>query len=136
MTDEWVDTLTAKLYDELRMLAHAQLRREHDGHTLGTTALVHEAWLRLSSAQLMAPQNTRQFFALASTTMRRVLVDHARRVRTIKRGAGVTPQTLEEYTTFLSPIEADEMVVLDEALSRLAAQNPRAAHVVELRFFG
>ncbi len=132
----WADALAPQLYQELKVLAHAQLRREADGHTLGTTALVHEAWLRISASEALPPDESTQFFAIASTTMRRVLVDHARRIRADKRGSGVVAESLEAVEAFLSTEEADEMLALDDALERLTVANPRAAQVVEMRFFG
>jgi RNA polymerase sigma-70 factor, ECF subfamily len=132
----WAEALAPQLYQELKVLAHAQLRREADGHTLGTTALVHEAWLRISASEALPPEEATQFFAIASTTMRRVLVDHARRIRADKRGSGVVAESLEAVEAFLSTAEADEMLALDDALERLTVANPRAAQVVEMRFFG
>ena len=132
----WADALAPRLYEELKQLAHAQLRREPDGHTLSTTALVHEAWLRISVSDANPPEDRTRFFAIASTTMRRVLVDHARRVRSEKRGGGQVAQSLDEASPFLTVEQADELVALDDALERLAAANARAANVVMMRFFG
>jgi RNA polymerase sigma-70 factor, ECF subfamily len=133
--DAWAQALAPKLYAELKVLAPAQLRRERDGHTLGTTALVHEAWLRLSSNEAIPPDDSARFFAIAATTMRRVLVDHARRVCSQKRGSGAIPESIDAVDAMLSDTEADELVSLDDALGRLAQLNPRAAKGVELRFF-
>ena len=130
--DEWV----ARLYDELRVLARAHLRRERPEHTLGTTGLVHEAWLRLAAQQGLGSDDTTRFFAIASNTMRRVLVDHARRRRRIKRGGAEATVAYDEVESFLSDDEADELIALDDALQRLAAVNPRASEVVTHRFFG
>ncbi len=132
----WADALAPRLYEELKVLAHAHLRRERVDHTLGTTALVHEAWLRISSTEALPPEEAGRFFAIASTAMRRVLVDHARRMRSEKRGGGVAPESLDRVEALLSIAEADELVSLDDALSRLAVVNARAAQVVVLRYFG
>ena len=130
------DELVPRLYEELRTLAHAQLRSERREHTLGTTGLVHEAWLRLASQHGLGREDTGRFFAIASNTMRRVLVDHARHRRRAKRGGGVDALPLDDVESFLTDDEADELVVLDDALKRLAEVNPRASEVVMHRFFG
>lgn len=135
-SDAWAEALAPQLYGELKVLAHAHLRREREGHTLGTTALVHEAWLRLSASESIPPEDASRFFAMAAATMRRVLLDHARRVRSQKRGLGVTPEPLDVVEPLLSVSEAEELVSLDDALERLAAIHPRAALAVQLRFFG
>ena len=131
-----VDELVPQLYDELRRLAHAHLRREQTGHTLGTTALVHEAWVRLAGQSGLSADDRTRFFAIASNTMRRVLVDYARERRRIKRGGGGVAVPLDEVEPFLSEEEAEEMLALDDALDRLVTLNPRAAAVVQHRFFG
>lgn len=131
-----VDELVPQLYDELRRLAHAQLRREGPGHTLGTTALVHEAYVRLAGQAGLSADDRTRFFAIASNTMRRVLVDYARERRRMKRGGGAAAVSLDEVEPFLSDDEAEELLALDDALDRLAAFNPRAASVVQHRFFG
>jgi RNA polymerase sigma-70 factor, ECF subfamily len=129
--DAWVP----QLYDELRRLARAQLRRERPGHTLCTTALVNEAYLRLAAQSGLTADDRTRFFAIASTTMRRVLVDHARERRRAKRGGGAVPVPLDEVEPMLSDEEAEELLALDDALERLAELNPRAAQVVQHRFF-
>jgi RNA polymerase sigma-70 factor, ECF subfamily len=134
--DAWAEALAPRLYAELKVLAHAHLRRERESATLGTTALVHEAWLRLSASQELPPEDASRFFAMAATTMRRVLVDHARRVKSQKRGLGVSHESLDNVEALLSASEADELVSLDDALRRLHIINARAAQAVELRFFG
>ena len=133
--DRAVDDLVARHYEDLRRLAHAYLRRERIGITLQTTGLVNEAYLRLASAGIGAHEKTR-FFALASNAMRRVLVDHARSRRRQKRGAAPEPVPLEDVEWMLTDDEADELVALDEALTRLEAINPRGSEVVQYRFFG
>lgn len=132
----WAELLAPELYGALKALAHTHLRREADGHTLGTTALVHEAWLRLSQSNEIPLADSQRFFAMASMTMRRVLVDHARKIRTDKRGSGVVAVPLDDAEPLFSDEQAEELVALDEALTRLAVADPRAARVVELRFFG
>ena len=130
--DRWV----AGLYDELRRLARSHLRRERTGHTLGPTALVHEAYMRMARHASLANGDRGRFFAVASATMRRVLVDHARRRRRHKRNGGELPVALDEVEYLLSSDDAEELVALDGALDRLREVNPRAADVVQHRFFG
>lgn len=132
-----LDRFVPRHYDELRALAHAHLRGERQPHTLGTTALVHEAWLRLSEQHGLQHADLPRLFAAASTTMRRVLVDHARRRHRLKRGQGQHPVPLEDVAdeAFLSDDEADELVALDEAMDRLAKVNARGCDVVQHRFF-
>ena len=109
-----VDALVARHYDDLRRLAHRYLRRERKGGTLETTGLVNEAYLRIANfAGIGADERTR-FFALAATTMRRVLVDHARSRRRQKRGAEPDRLSLDDIEPLLSDDEAEELVVLDE----------------------
>ncbi|HXI22173.1 MAG TPA: ECF-type sigma factor [Gemmatimonadales bacterium] len=127
--------LVARHYDELRGLAHALLRRERPGHTLNTTGLVNEAYLRLAGQAGLSDAERGRFFAIATTTMRRILVDHARGRRRLKRGGGEVPVPLDE-ATWMSDAEAEELVALDDAMSRLEAVNPRGSDVVQYRFFG
>jgi RNA polymerase sigma-70 factor (ECF subfamily) len=131
-----VDELVARHYDELRRLAHRYLRRERSGATLETTGLVNEAYLRIASLAGIGVDERTRFFALAATTMRRVLVDHARSRRRQKRGMEPERVPLELVELPLSDDEADELVVLDEALTRLEQINPRGSEVVQYRFFG
>lgn len=134
--DAAIDDLIARHYDELRLVAHSYLRRERPGNTLQTTGLVNEAYLRLASlAGLGADERTR-FFAIMSTTMRRVLVDHARRRSRLKRGAAADAVSLEYAEPIFSEAEAEELVALDDALTRLEGINPRGSEVVQHRFFG
>ena len=130
-----VDRMVAALYDELRDLARAHLRRERTGHTLSTTALVNEAYLRLAGQTGLAGADRQRFFAAASGAMRRVLVDHARRRSRAKRGGGEVPASLDDAEPFLSDAEADELLALDDALERLEVVNPRGTAVVQHRFF-
>lgn len=131
-----LDRLLPLVYDELRVLARSHLRRERDAHTLSATALVHEAYLRLNDREQLTPGDRRHFFAIAAQAMRRVLIDYARTRNRTKRGGGVTPEPLRDaHAAFLTDEAADELISLDAALERLAQANPRAARVVEQRFF-
>jgi RNA polymerase sigma factor (TIGR02999 family) len=130
-----LDRLLPLVYDELRAIAGAQLRHERTGHTLGATALVHEAYVRLADRDHLEAKDRSHFFALAAQSMRRVLIDHARARRRQKRGLGVEGLPLDAVENLVSDHAADELIALDEALGRLAAASPRAARVVECRFF-
>jgi RNA polymerase sigma-70 factor, ECF subfamily len=123
------------LYDELRAVARARLRSERPGHTLSATALVNEAYLRLARHHALPDESRTAFLAAASNTMRRVLVDYARARRRLKRGGEAERVPLEDVESLLTHEEADELLALEAALERLAAAEPRAARVVELRFF-
>ncbi len=133
------DAAFALVYDELRVLARAQLRREAEGHTLETGALVHEAYLRLSDGDGSAFSDRSHFLAIASTAMRRILVEHARRANAVKRGGPAVRVSLDaselNYALVLDDRETS-VIDLDEALERLAALHARQAKVVECRFFG
>lgn len=129
-----LDQLLPLVYDDLRALARLQLRGERPSHTLSPTALVHEAYVRLSGRDQLSPADRRHFFAIAAQAMRRVLIDHARAHRRGKRGGGVTPLALDD-AEFPGMDTADELIALDDALERLTAANERAARVVEQRFF-
>src|SRR5271165_1165002 len=129
-----LDRLTPIVYDELRRLARHYMRGERSGHTLQTTALVNEAYLRLVDFKSMSWENRAHFFAVAAQLMRRILVDHARR-RNLKRGAGFQHVHLED-TAVLGGQREPNFVALDDALQGLAEVDPRKAQVVELRFFG
>ena len=121
-------------YNELRRLAHRQLRRLRPGQTLTTTALVHEAFVKLVHSPV-DPVDRTHFFALAARAMRQILVDYARQRGSLKRGGDQRPVTLEDGAI---PVEtlAEEMLGIDRALSRLEALDERLARVVEWRFFG
>jgi RNA polymerase sigma factor (TIGR02999 family) len=123
------------VYDELRRIARRQLGRENVGHTLETTALVHEAYLRLVDQSRAQFSDRAHFFAVAAQMMRRVLIDHARRFRARKRGGDLRRVDLDRVEIPLDE-RADTLVALDEALTRLAALSPRLAQVVECRYFG
>src|SRR5262245_51367105 len=123
------------VYDELRRLAAARLADEKPGQTLQPTALVHEAYVRLVGPEPDQHWNSRgHFFAAAAEAMRRILVEIARRKSRLKRGGGLVRQDLAEID-FAAPERPDELLALDEALSRLASVNPQAAEVVRLRFY-
>ena len=136
-----LDRLTPLVYDELRRMARRHMRKERPGNTLQTTALVHEAYLRLVDAKSAERRDQAQFFALSSQIMRRILVDAARTRASAKRGGN------EEHVGHSEAVNLDEIaetssqtsaqwVALDEALNDLAAIDPRKAQVIELRFFG
>lgn len=130
-----LDALLPLVYDELRGLAHRQLAGERAGHTLQTTALVHEAYVRLVDDTRVTRKGRAYFFGAAAQAMRQVLVDHARRHAARKRGGGARPVSLDAATLAVDEI-ADELLDLDRALVELAGRNPRHARVVECRFFG
>jgi len=130
-----LEKLTPLIYDELHRLAHRFLRRERGGHTLQTTALVNEAYLRLVNQRNLRWQNRAHFFAIAAHVMRRILIDYARRRRYAKRGGGAPHVSLDEVAV-LSEERAADLIALDEALDSLASIDPQQSRVVELRFFG
>jgi RNA polymerase sigma-70 factor, ECF subfamily len=128
-----MDRLFTLVYEELRRMAHAQLRRERPGHTLGTTGLVHETYVRLVDQTRVEWRDRGHFFVAAAWAMRRILVDYARRNRAARRGGGSVRLTLNED---LPAAERGEMLLaLDEALDRLAALDQRLSQVVECRYF-
>ena len=129
-----LEDLLPLVYDEMRRLAKSYLQRERPGHTLQSTALVHEAYMRLVDYKRMQWQNRAHFMATAAQAMRRILVDHARR-HNLKRGAGAEHVSLDAEA-IMCPDRSDDFVSLDEALTGLAERAPRKAKVVELRFFG
>ena len=137
-----MDRLVPLVYAELTRIAHRQLGLEATGHTLSTTALVHEAYLRLVDQRRAQWADRAHFFAVAAHAMRRVLVDHARRHRAMRRGGahrqGVSLDALEGVDVAALAVDdrADVLLALDDALDRLAAHDPRQARVVECRFFG
>ncbi len=130
-----LEALVPLVYDELRRLAQLYLSREKPGHTLSSTALVHEAYLRLVKQKDVTWQNRAHFFGVAARMMRRILVDHARRQRYAKRGGGALTLSLDEA---LAPAPQREvsLVALDDALDTLAKLDERQSRMVELRFFG
>ncbi len=132
---EALDKLIPIVYDELRRLAHRYMARERAHNTLQTTALMHEAYLRLTHAPRVDWKDRVHFFAVSANVMRRILVEFARARRRQKRGAGVRNVTLDEAAV-ISPAPGKDLIALDDALENLAAIEPRQAKVVELRFFG
>ncbi len=129
------EQLLPLVYDELRRLAAQKLAQERPGQTLQATALVHEAYLRLVDVEKARHWNSRgHFFAAAAEAMRRILVEHARRRATLKRGGFRAREQLDEENLIAPPVP-DELLALDEALSQLAAADPQAAQLVKLRYF-
>jgi RNA polymerase sigma factor (TIGR02999 family) len=141
------------VYEELRVMAQKQLRRERPGHTLQRTALVHEAFLRLVDQQHAHCQNRGQFLGLASQLMRRILVDHARSRKAAKRGSGIKAVSLDETAAAFGDDAGEgrqcrgdalaaaadpavDIVAIDEALTRFERLDPQQSKIVELRFFG
>jgi len=116
-------------------MAHRAMRSEHPDHTLGTTGLVHEAYLKLVDQTRVDWRDRAHFFAVAALAMRRILIDYARRHRREKRGGGRDPVSLVEGAVSLEE-RADNLVALDEALTRLGELSPRLSRIVECRFFG
>ncbi len=130
-----LDRLMPLVLGDLRALARGYLARETPGHTLEPTALVHEAYLRLVGRRTVQLESRVQFFAVLAETMRRILVDHARRKRAARHGGGTPPRPLEEALGL--PVKVDvDLVALDDALKDLAVFAPRQCKVVELSYFG
>ena len=130
------DALLKLVYEELHRQAHRYLQKERAGHTLQTTALVHEAYLKLAAQKSVAWESRSHFFAIAATVMRRILIDYAKTKHRIRRGGVNSDLPLEDALT-ISAGETDfDLVALDEALNRLAAKEAHLARIVELRFFG
>jgi len=129
------DQLLPLVYEELRQLAAARMSREAPGHTLQATALVHEAWLRLSNTPGQNWKDRAHFFRTAAECIRRVLIDHARQRQRIRHGGGQQRVPLEEID-LAEPGSPDLAVQVDEALARLAELDPTKAEIVKLRFFG
>jgi RNA polymerase sigma-70 factor (ECF subfamily) len=129
-----LDQLTPIVYEELRRLARGYMRGERPGHSLQTTALVNEAYMRLVDYKGMLWQNRAHFFAVSAQLMRRILVEHARR-HNLKRGGGVQHVSLDE-TAIVGGDRAADLVALDDAMDALAQLDARKAQVVEMRFFG
>lgn len=133
--DEALNKLMPMVYDELRRIASAYLRREREGHTLQTAALVNEVYLRLVDQTHAGWKNRAQFFGVAAQIMRRILVDHAREHRAAKRGSGETKLALDEAINIVGKQDVD-VLALDDALQELARFDPRQSRIVELRYFG
>ncbi|MCP9495645.1 MAG: sigma-70 family RNA polymerase sigma factor, partial [Pyrinomonadaceae bacterium MAG19_C2-C3] len=133
--DDSADALLKLVYTELHRQAHRYLQKERAGHTLQTTALVHEAYLKLVEQKSVAWESRSHFFAIAATMMRRILIDYARTKHRIRRGGEHEDLPLENALT-ISVSETDfDLLALDEALNRLAAKEAHLAKIVELRFF-
>ena len=133
--DDAAETLLPLVYEQLRAIAQARMAGERDGHTLQATALVHEAYLRLVGGEDVAWESRAHFFAAAAQAMRRILIDHARKRGSAKRGGGraSVPMSVVDLAVESDPAQ---ILALDEALTTLEADDPRAAEVVKLRFFG
>jgi len=130
-----LEKLMPLVYAELHRLAKRYMGHEHAGHSLQTSALVNEAYLRLVEAHGVRWQNRAHFFAVSAQIMRRILVDFARSRQNLKRGGGALQVTLDEGL-IISPESGVDLLALDEALDKLAVLNPRQSRVVELRYFG
>jgi len=135
-----LDQLFPRVYDELRHIAHRRLGREREDHTLGTTALVNEAYLKLVDQTRVQWADRAHFFAVAARVMRRILVDYARRHQAKKRGGEVARVTFDDAAvanaTLVADERADMLLALDDALTQLAELDERLSRVVECRFFG
>jgi RNA polymerase sigma factor (TIGR02999 family) len=129
------DELFAAVYGELRRIAHSHRRRWHGNETLNTTALIHEAWIRLAGADAAGFASRTHFFATASKAMRHVLINYAERRSAAKRGGGASDVTLEE-DVLVADDSIDELLSLEELLTALEAENPRRCRIVECRVFG
>jgi RNA polymerase sigma factor (TIGR02999 family) len=132
---ESIDDLLPRVYDELRALAARFMSRERANHTLQTTALVHEAYVRLVEQRNLDPADRDHVFAAAANTIRRILTDHARQHRAQKRGGGWERMTISDVDAAADSAGVD-LLALDDALEKLAALDPRAARVVTMRYFG
>jgi RNA polymerase sigma-70 factor (ECF subfamily) len=133
--------LTPLVYDEIRRIAHRYVQREREGHTLQTTALVNEAYLRLAGKQQINWQNRAHFFAVTAQVMRHILIDYARRRHYVKHGGEAQRIAFDEAlateeAVLMTKPRAVELLALDEALNELAKLDPRKSQVVELRYFG
>ena len=129
------ERLIPLVYEELHRLAKRSMRKERSGHTLQTSALVNEAYLRLIGTRDVRWQNRAHFFAVSARLMRRILVDFARTKHNLKHGGGALQVTMDEALAVSSEPSAD-LLALDEALTRLTALHPRQAEIVEMRYFG
>ena len=132
---EAIDQLMPLIYDELRSMAHRHLGGERRQHTLNTTALVHEAYLRMVDDTNVSRQGQAYFFGAAARVMRQILIDYARRRNAEKRGGGAQPLSLDEGQIAVDAY-ASELLDLDEAINKLSSLNARHAQIVECRFFG
>ena len=130
-----LDQLIPLVHAELRRLAKRYMGRQNPGHTLQTSALINEAYLRLVDQQSVQWQDRAHFFAVSAQIMRNILIDHARKYQYAKRGGGARKVSLDE-SAVMPEQRAAELVVLDDALDKLATVDPRKSQIVELRFFG
>lgn len=142
LLDRWVageravlPELARILYPQWKRMAQAYFRREQAGHVLQATGLVHEAYMALADLRPRGFESRREFNALVGRLMRQILVDHARRVRSAKRGGDV-PHTTADAALDVASLRAEEFLVLDDAIGRLGEMNERKAQVIELRYFG
>lgn len=131
-----LERLMPLMYDELRSLAGHHMRKEYGNHTLCATELVNEVYLKLVRQQRLDASHRTHFIAMVSRTMRTFLIDYARTKKRLKRGEGKAPIPLEDVEDFLSDVEAEEVLALDEALKRLEQIDERAGQVVQYRFYG
>jgi RNA polymerase sigma-70 factor, ECF subfamily len=141
LLDDWkhgdpsaLEKLTPLIYDELRRIAHRYARRERHGHTLQTTALINEAYVRLAGSDSPDWQNRQHFFAVTAQVMRHILIDHARRRRALRHGGAGQQVSLSEAEAMTNE-RAAELIALDDALAELAAFDARKSQVVQLRYF-
>jgi RNA polymerase sigma factor (TIGR02999 family) len=130
-----LERLIPIVYSDLRRIAARYMRSQNEGHTLQTTALVHEAYLRLTRERERSWENRAHFFGVAASIMRNLLVDHARTAARAKRGGGVMELSLDDASLSLNPVDPEDLLALDDALNRLAEMDPRASRIVELRYF-
>lgn len=131
-----LEAILPLVYNELRRLAPCHLRQQRQNHTLQTTALVHEAYLRLAQEKSLEVENRKPFFGIAAQLMRWILVDYERKRRAAKRGAGVTRLTLDPSVAAYQPNQDVDVLALDEALNRLAKLDSQQSQIIELRYSG
>ena len=129
------EDLLPVVYEQLRKMAAKRMAGERAGHTLQATALVHEAWMRLRGSNELGWQNRAHFFGAAAEAMRRILVDHARKKRSEKRGGGLQPVELTEESNVELDVPSEELLAVNEALKQLVKEDSRAAELVKLRYF-
>ena len=132
--EQEAEKLLPTIYNELRRIATSKMAGEAPGHTLQPTALVNEAWIRMFGGAELHIEGRAHFFSVAAEAMRRILVESARRRRSLKRGAGERPLDMDDVQLFQS-LPSDEMLAIDEALDLLAKEDPKAADLVKLKYF-
>ncbi|MEZ4703176.1 MAG: sigma-70 family RNA polymerase sigma factor [Rhodothermales bacterium] len=130
-----LDAVFGLIYEDLQVRAHQYLRSERSNHTLNTTALVHEAYIKLMGQRAVTWKNRAHFMGVASIVMRRILITHAKKLHAGKRGGGVAPATLLDDMVVRED-QSEHLLALDEALDRLSALNERQSKIVEMRYFG